>query len=246
MTTFNVHQCYNLLYLNTIFPCWTLQSLNSYFQLSFFYYYDLILWLLSHSCSLWKGKLISFFLSTLHQSWIPINPQAGFLCLLDSITNLCSDFAGHSSFQINSMSAHKALFHFPKALIVGRKCHRHCVGNVWLFLYSPMAAPLIVISTDMSLQQGIWTPHALERRVKALPFILIILLLCRPCSVSPPPLRAHCTFSSLQEIIALGYTTSHCSNSDDIALFPQCLTHSTSWMSGHTILTRYRALPGKF
>lgn len=41
MTTFNAHRCYNLLYLNTIFPCWTLQSLNIYFQWTFF----LFLWL---------------------------------------------------------------------------------------------------------------------------------------------------------------------------------------------------------
>lgn len=228
MTTFNVRQCYNLLYLNTIFPCWTLQSLNSYFQWSFFYYYDLILWLLSHSCSLWKGKLISFFLSTLHQSWIPISPQAGFLCLLDSIMNLCSDFPRHSSFQINSMPAHNALFHFPKSLIVGRKGDRHWVGNMWLFL--SYGCP---VRSYVHRHQGTQTHHALERRVKALSFIWIILLLSHPCSVSPPPLRAHCTFLSLQEIIAQGCTTSHCSNSDDIAL-----THSTWWGSGHTIFTK--------
>lgn len=142
MTTFNVRWCYNLLYLNTIFPCWTLQSLNSYFQWSFFYYYDLILWLLSHSCSLWKGKLISFFLSTLHQSWIPISPQAGFQSLLDSITNLCSNFPRHSTFQINSVPARKALFHFPKALIVGRKGDRHWVGEYVAFPLLSYSCPI--------------------------------------------------------------------------------------------------------
>lgn len=40
-----------------------------------------------------------------------------------------------------------------------------------LFLYSPVVAPFIVISTDTSLYQGVWNHHALEKRVKALPFI---------------------------------------------------------------------------
>lgn len=43
--------------------------------------------------------------------------------------------------------------------------------SMWLFLYSYMAAPFIVISTDMSLYWGIWTHHVLESSVKALPFI---------------------------------------------------------------------------
>jgi len=72
-----------------------------------------------------EGEINKFFLKHFTPQLNTNQPPSWFLCLLDSVMNLCSDFPRHSSFQINNMSAHKALTHFPKALIVWRKGDRH-------------------------------------------------------------------------------------------------------------------------
>lgn len=79
-----------------------------------------------------EREINKFFLKHLAPHLNTNQRKAGFLRLLHSIMSLCSDFLRHSSFQINSMSAHKALFHF----------HSFWVGEYVAFPLFSFACPI--------------------------------------------------------------------------------------------------------
>lgn len=101
-----------------------------------------------------EGEINKFFLKHFAAEWNTNQPRAGILCLLDSITNLCSDFPIHSSFQINSVSAQLTHSAFPGFCIVGREAFPLTVSLVEVptEIYPSMSLPPASAALHSSLE----------------------------------------------------------------------------------------------